>query len=87
MVANMRVCSMDGLCLGEPRSHRAVTGGIGIGAAAAHHQRHAVCTLGAMCAVVQQQALPSPAVMVTGDVAAAASAHEAIGPAQTAQVA
>jgi siroheme synthase len=85
MVANMRVRNMDDLCVGEPRSHRAVTGGIS--AATKHHQRHAVCTLGTLCAVVQQQALPSPAVMATGDVAAAASAHEAIGPAQTAQVA
>ena len=30
MVANMRVCNMDGYCVGEPWGHRAIADGIGI---------------------------------------------------------
>jgi uroporphyrin-III C-methyltransferase len=42
-----------------------------ISAATTAQQRHAVCTLATLVAVIQQQALASPAVLVIGDVAAA----------------
>jgi uroporphyrin-III C-methyltransferase len=45
-----------------------------VSAATTAAQRHAVCTLGTLAAVVQQQALASPAVLVVGDVAAAGAA-------------
>jgi uroporphyrin-III C-methyltransferase len=59
-----------------------------VSAATTAAQRHAVCTLGTLAAVVQQQALASPAVLVVGDVAAAGAALGANdGPSEKVQVA
>jgi uroporphyrin-III C-methyltransferase len=59
-----------------------------VSAATTAAQRHAVCTLGTLAAVVRQQALASPAVLVVGDVAAAGAALGAIdGPGGQLQVA
>ena len=59
-----------------------------VSAATTAAQRHAVCTLGTLAAVVQQQALASPAVLVVGDVAAAGAALQANeGPSGQLQVA
>jgi uroporphyrin-III C-methyltransferase len=58
-----------------------------VSAATTPRQRHAACTLATLVSEVQQQALPSPAVLVIGDVAAAASAHSTLLPAKALEVA